>query len=92
MICDSLMATGAPIWRRLALRTGFLASLIIAAALDPDRLMFVLLILPVIVLYFIVFGTIARPVSLRAGASTAGLALGIVLAWSVAAAFPLFAP
>ena len=92
MLCDTLMGTGAAIWRRLVLRIGFLTSLIIAVMLDPERLMFVLLILPVILLYFAVFATIARPVTLRAGTSTAGLALGIVLAWSIAAAFPVFAP
>lgn len=94
MLADTMMtSSGAASWgRRLALRFAFLLSLGAAVALDPGRLMFLLIILPVIVLYFAVFGLIARPVAQRSGGTTAGIALGLVLAWSLASAFPVFSP
>lgn len=93
MLADTMMSAAghASMGRRLLLRIGFLVSLGIAVALDFERLMFLLIILPVIVLYFAVFGQIARPVALRSGSTAAGFALGLVLAWSIAAAFPIFA-
>jgi hypothetical protein len=54
--------------------------------------MFLVIILPVIVLFFAVFGLLGRRVGLRASALPVGLALGVVLAWSLASTFPVFEP
>lgn len=92
MLADTLMsgAGRGPLWRRLVTRLGFLCSLAIAVGLDFERLMFLLIILPVIVLFFAVFGLMGRWVAQRAGALPVGIALGIILAWSLASTFPLF--
>ena len=48
------------------------------------------MIVPVILLFFLVFGTMGRVVSARAGAATPGLALGVILGWALGVSFPLF--
>ncbi|MCR9125608.1 MAG: alpha/beta hydrolase [Rhodobacteraceae bacterium] len=92
MIGDAMVSAGgyAPVWRRVLARLGFLASLGAAVWLDFERLMFLVIILPVIVLFFALYGTMGRWVGLRAGPMAAGVALGVILAWSLAASFPLF--
>ncbi len=82
----------APLWRVLLVRGGFLASLTLAVALDFDRLMFLLIILPVILLFYLLFGTMAGWIGRRTGlAAIGGLGFGLMLAWSLGVTFPLFA-
>ncbi len=93
MMGDALatLGTDAGPMRRLAARAAILGSLAIAVALDFERLFFLVIILPVIVLFFIVFGLMGRWVGLRAGPTPVGIALGIILAWSLGVSFPMFA-
>lgn len=93
MISDSVVTEGgrAGIWRRLGARAAFLGSLVAAAALDPEELTFVLIILPVVLLFFLVHGLLGRWVGQRAGAASAGAGLGLCLAWALGVSFPLFA-
>jgi hypothetical protein len=93
MLSDAMatLATGASLLRRLAARAALLGSLALAVALDFERLFFLAIIFPVILLYFLVFGSMGRWVGLRAGATPVGLALGLILAWSLGVSFPLFA-
>ncbi len=74
------------------LRAAFIGSLVFAVFLDTERLMFLVIILPVIVLFFAVFGVLGRWVGLRSAALPVGLSLGVVLAWSLASTFPVFEP
>jgi hypothetical protein len=54
--------------------------------------MFLFIILPVILLFFLLFGTIAGWIGRRTGLpAAAGLGLGLVLAWSLGVTFPIFA-
>jgi hypothetical protein len=94
MAADALatLATGASVLRRLAARAALLGSLALAVALDFERLFFLAIIFPVIVLFFLVFGSMGRWVGIRAGATPVGLALGLILAWSLGVSFPMFAP
>ncbi len=94
MAADALatLATGASPLRRLAARAALLGSLALAVALDFERLFFLAIIFPVILLFFLVFGSMGRWVGTRAGATPVGLALGIILAWSLGVSFPMFAP
>lgn len=94
MVADAMATAGgaAPFWRRMALRVVFFLSLIAAVAIDVERLFFLVIILPVIVLFFLVFGVMGRWTALRAGDATAGVALGLSLAWALASTFPLFQP
>ena len=52
--------------------------------------MFLLLIARVLGLGYIGFATMGRACSLRSGPLSAGLALGLVLAWALGVSFPLF--
>ncbi len=88
MIADASVAVGG--WRRFVARLGFILSVTAAALLDLDRLMFVLIILPVIVLFFLVLGPLGRWVARHSGAGAAGLGLGAILAWALGVSFPLF--
>jgi hypothetical protein len=93
MLADSLLtgAGRAPVWRVVLARTAFLASLLLAVMLNPDRLFFLLIILPVIVLFYIVFGAMGAWVGRRTGAPVAvGLGMGLTLAWALGVTFPLF--
>ena len=94
MVADALVteAGRAALWRRLVARLAFFASLGLAVALDFERLFFLVLILPVIALFFLVFGSMGGWVGRRCGAPLApGLALGLILAWSIGVSFPLVA-
>lgn len=82
----------APVWRVLVARGALVGSLMLAVALDFERLMFLLIILPVIVLFFLLFGTAAGWVGRRTGAPLAGgLGLGLILAWALGVSFPMVA-
>ncbi|KGE03029.1 alpha/beta hydrolase [Pseudohaliea rubra] len=80
-----------PLWRRLLARLGLLVSLALAALIDRERLGFVLLVLPVVLLFFCVHGLMGRWVAQRAGPLGAGVGLGLALAWALGVSFPLFA-
>ncbi len=90
MVADAILSRGAPLGRRLALRGGFLASLGLAVALDVEGLFFLVMIAPVVVLFYLVFGTMGRAAARRSGPLAPGLALGLVLAWTLGVSFPLF--
>jgi hypothetical protein len=93
MVADALVTRGGRegLGRRFLARTAFLASLALAVALDFERLFFLAIIAPVIVLYFLTMGLMGRWVARRSGAVSAGVALGLILAWSLGVSFPLFA-
>jgi pimeloyl-ACP methyl ester carboxylesterase len=92
MLSDAVLARGAALWQRIAARLGFLLSLALAVLLDTERLFFLAMIAPVILLFFIIYGLMGRWVAARAGAASAGVALGLILAWALGVSFPLFAP
>ncbi|MEQ8264912.1 alpha/beta fold hydrolase [Pseudohaliea sp.] len=79
------------LWRRVLARFALLLSLSLAALLDQERLGFVLLVLPVVLLFFCVHGLMGRWVAQRAGPLGAGIGLGLALAWALGVSFPLFA-
>lgn len=90
MLADATL-TAQSGWRiRLGVRAGLLVSLAVAVALDFQGLFFLLLIAPVLVLFYLVFGTMGRDAARRGGPLAAGLALGLVLAWALGVSFPLF--
>lgn len=73
-------------------KLAFVVSLALAVALDFQRLFFLLIIVPVIALYFVVYGLF----SAWAYRSThhpfvAGLANAVAFAWAIAVTFPLLA-
>lgn len=92
MMADSFVteAGRALWWRRLVARLSFIVSLGIAAVIDPERLIFLLLILPVLILFYLVHGLMGRWVAQRCGPLASGIGLGICLAWALGVTFPLF--
>ncbi len=92
MVADAFATGGGRgrLWRRVLSRVAVLVSLMLAALSDPQELGFILIIFPVLVLFFAVYGSMGRWLAQRAGALAAGLGLGIVLAWSLGVSFPLF--
>jgi hypothetical protein len=95
MLADAVLleATRAPLWRRAVARGMFLASLGIAVALDFERLFFLIIILPVIVLFYLSYGMMGRFLGKRTGSVVAmGLGLGIILGWALGVTFPMFDP
>ncbi|WPZ34019.1 alpha/beta fold hydrolase [Thalassobaculum sp. OXR-137] len=92
MVADAVLTLRARIAQRLVLRAGFLVSLGVAVALDFSGLFFLLMIAPVVLVFYLVFGTVGRASAVRAGPLASGLALGLVLAWALGVSFPLFAP
>lgn len=89
-LADRLLVAGASLWRRITARAVPVIALGVAMALSPQSMGLSFSVLPVMVLFYVVYGTMARAVAHRAGPEAAGLALGIVLAWSIAASTPLF--
>lgn len=92
MISDALVTDGgrAGLSRRVLARVAFLGSLGLAVALDFEGLFFLLMIAPVVVLFYAVFGLLGRWVARRQGAMGAGLGLGLCLAWALGVSFPMF--
>lgn len=80
------------LWRRIVARLALFVSLGVAGAVNPAELMFVLIVLPVFLLFFLVHGLMGRWVAQRAGATAAGLGLGLCLGWALGVSFPLFSP
>jgi hypothetical protein len=75
-----------------ASKLAFLASLGFAIALDRERLFFLIIVLPVILLFFLVYGLISRLSYVSTGQPTvAGLANALAFAWAIAVTFPLLA-
>lgn len=93
MLADALATAGgqAPLWQRWTLRVCFFASLALAVVLDFEGLFFLILIAPVVLLFYIVFGLMGRWVALRCGPATSGVGLGVILAWALGVSFPFFA-
>jgi hypothetical protein len=71
-------------------KIGFLVSLIVAVALNPQKLFFLVIIVPVIFVLFVIYGLLSRWVYSRTRDPRVG-ALGAAfgLAWAIAVTFPV---
>ncbi|SIS77378.1 alpha/beta fold hydrolase [Phaeovulum vinaykumarii] len=75
-----------------AMKLAFLVSLGIAVALDFERLMFLAMIVPVVVAWFIIYGMISGWVYRRTGHPFVGAtANAIAFAWAIGVTFPFLA-
>lgn len=73
-------------------KLAFLASLGLAVALDFERLFFLAIIVPVIVLFFVVYGLFSRWAGRRTGHPlVGGIANAVAFAWAIGVSFPLLA-
>ncbi|WP_371225321.1 alpha/beta fold hydrolase [Roseovarius sp. 2305UL8-3] len=90
LMADRLLVADATLWQRVLARVVPLAALTGLMIGWPEQFGLLFTVLPVLVLFYLVFGTMGRFVAKRAGSEAVGLGLGIVLAWSIAASTPLF--
>jgi len=93
-LSDEWLTRGEPSARGayLASKVAFLASLAIAVGLDLQRLFFLIIIIPVIVLFFLVYGLFSKWAYRRTGHPfVAGFANAIAFAWAIGVTFPLLA-
>nr|WP_294521997.1 alpha/beta fold hydrolase [uncultured Rhodopila sp.] len=75
-----------------AAKFAFIVSLAIAVALDFERLFFLIIIVPLIVVFFIVYGLFSDWVYRRTRHPlVAGIASAIAFAWAIGVTFPLLA-
>ena len=82
----------APRWAAAFSKVCFLMSLGIAVALSPRDLFFLLIIAPVIVLFFLIYGLMGGWVTRATGhPSVTGTATGVAFGWALAVTFPLLA-
>lgn len=90
MLADRLLVHGAPLWQRITARTApivVLSSVMVAA---PTQVGLMFTVLPVMVLFYVVYGTMGRAVARRTGPEAAGIGLAVILAWAIAGSTPLF--
>lgn len=89
-LADRVLIQGRGLVMRVALRLPFLLALTVAMTLGGGQLGLLFTVLPVMVLFWVVYGTMAMWVARRTGPVGAGFASGVILAWSIAASTPLF--
>jgi 4-hydroxybenzoate polyprenyltransferase len=71
----------------------FLVSLAIAVLLNPQRLFFLIIIAPVMLIFFTVYGLFSAWAYRRTNhPMVAALAVSVAFAWSIAVTFPLVGP
>ena len=66
-------------------------AILLCAMLISPRLGIAFTVLPVMVLFWLIYGLAARWVRARGDPWSTGLAMGVILAWSIAASTPLVA-
>ena len=83
---------GAALGAHAVTKIAFVVSLGIAVALDPERLFFVVVIVPVIIPFFIVYGLVSRWTYANTGDPlVAAVASAVAFAWAIGVTFPLVA-
>lgn len=89
-LADALLTAGAPLWRRGLARLLPLSALVGAMLFATESLGLVFTAAPVMLLFWLAYGAMGRWTARFGNATTAGLGLGVLLAWSLAASTPLF--
>jgi hypothetical protein len=90
MLYDRLLVAGAALWQRVLARSVALIALLAVMLARPEVLGLLFTVLPVLFLFFCVFGTMAHLVSRHFGTGAAGIGAGGWLAWAIASSTPLF--
>lgn len=90
MLADQLVLNRAPVWQWALMRVAPFLALTGMMVLSPGQAGLMFTVVPVLLLFFAVFGTMGWAVGRRVGPETSALVLGLCLAWSIAASTPLF--
>jgi hypothetical protein len=91
MLADRLLVSRATLWQRALARVMPISVLLGLMVAWPSELGLLFTVLPVLALFYGVYGTMGHAVAVRVGPEAAGAGLGICLAWALAASTPLFA-
>jgi dienelactone hydrolase len=91
MLADRVVLHRAPLWLRGLARALPVLALFGCMMLYPQDMGLLFTVLPVMVLFYLVYGTMGHFVARRLGPETAAVALAVILSWSIAASTPLFA-
>jgi hypothetical protein len=79
-----------PPWAYAISKVIFLLALLLAVLLNLNSLFFLIIVAPLFVIYFVIYGMFSGRVYRRTGTFMIGaLANAIIFAWIVAAVFPL---
>lgn len=89
-LAERILVHGRGLLARVVLRIPFLVAIILAMILSPTELGLTFTVLPVLVLFGVVYGTMAMWVANRTGPVGAGIASGMILSWAISASTPLF--
>lgn len=89
-LADRILVEGRGVLARISLRAPFLLALLLAMIANPAQLGLTFTVLPVLVMFWLVYGTMALWVAKRSGPFGAGVGAGVILAWAIAASTPLF--
>jgi hypothetical protein len=89
-LADGVLTRGRPILAAALLRAVPVVALLAAMLAAPDRLGLQFTALPVLALFWLVFGTAAGRIAAARGHDAPRAALGLALAFSLAASLPLF--
>ena len=91
-IADRVMVHGRHPFIRILLRVPCFAALLGVMIIGQREVGVLFTVLPVLLLFYLVYGTMAAWASRHSAPFWAGGASGIILAWSIAASTPLFLP
>ncbi|WP_300034725.1 alpha/beta fold hydrolase [uncultured Roseobacter sp.] len=91
MLADRMLHHNAPLWQRITGRVAPVGVLALLMSTGTGQMGLLFTVLPVLLLFWLVYGTMGHWISRRAGPETAGIALGLCFAWAIAASTPLFA-
>lgn len=82
----------APWWAYGFTKLCLLGSLALAVAIDLDELFFLIIILPVILIFFLLYGVLSLWLNRATGCPTvAGVAVGAAFGWALGVTFPVIA-
>jgi esterase/lipase len=90
-LADATLAQGAALWRRMLARLVPLTALAATMIAAPRPLGLIFTVLPVLVLFWLVYGSFGRSIATRSNATTAACGNALALAWALAASTPIFA-
>lgn len=91
MLADRVVLHRAPVWLRAIARVLPILALFGCMVFYPQNLGLLFTVLPVMMLFYLVYGTMGHVVARRLGPETAAVPLAVILGWSIAASTPLFA-
>lgn len=90
-VADRMMVRNAHLWRRIIARVVPVCALAVCMMDTSRNFGLLFTVIPVLCLFYFVYGLMGRTVARQCGPMTSGAALGVILAWAIAASTPLFA-